>query len=322
MAVDLNTYRARVGIFDQRRPIRIKKQKLLCNPTNLQLSKEFKYLYLVIQAYLSVITYQGVHLPKSNIIINITHKHNKLLLLFLILILPSLILLSGDVHTNPGPNIMHEIPCYFLNAQSIKNVKNAQGKLIEFKQLLYTINPYILGVSETWLNNEIGDGEIVSEDEFKLHRKDRDEKKGGGVLLLVHAGIKSERRKKYESKRKAHNEIIVVEVEPSSGTKFVIITAYRSQKDPFDKFLHNFETVLTNCANANLNNILVIGDFNYSDITWNTALDTKLPPPCRNLLETFDRFGLKQLNTHPSRKNNNNILDLILSNNPTTNSFL
>ena len=60
----------------------------------------------------------------------------------------------------------------------------------------------------------------------------------------------------------------------------------------------------------------MIGDFNYSDIKWDINRDTHLPPHCLEFMSTLERFGLSQLNHHPSRREHENILDLILTNNP------
>ena len=141
-------------------------------------------------------------------------------------------------------------------------------------------------------------------------------KKGGGVLLLIEPTIKSDRREKLESNNQEHNEIIVVEVEFSTTNKYALIVAYRSQQDPYRLFLDNFAMVLDNCIRANLNNVLVMGDFNYSQLTWDADKDTNLPPHCRDFLDTIQTCGLTQLNFNPSRAENPNILDLILTNTP------
>ena len=59
-----------------------------------------------------------------------------------------------------------------------------------------------------------------------------------------------------------HNEIIVVEIEPTLGKKFLTIVAYRSQKDPIPIFIENLENTLTNCIRAKYTDLLIIGDFN------------------------------------------------------------
>jgi hypothetical protein len=121
---------------------------------------------------------------------------------------------------------------------------------------------------------------------------------------------------KYEVNTNSHNEILVVEVETAPSYKIAVITAYRSQQDPYALFLSNLENTLYNCVRNNLSKILLIGDFNYSKIKWNAALDTKLPLHCREFIQVINSYGLRQLNKHPSRATNDNILDLVLTNFP------
>ena len=53
------------------------------------------------------------------------------------------------------------------------------------------LKPDVSGVSESWTNNEIPDGELNIEG-YDLYRKDRNNgHKGGGVLLYVKSNLKS-----------------------------------------------------------------------------------------------------------------------------------
>ena len=64
------------------------------------------------------------------------------------------------------------------------------------------------------------------------------------------------------------------------------------------------------------NNIIISGDFNAPDISWDTEYSSQYPAPDR-LLEITDDHDLSQHVKEPTRKDRNtqNILDLILSNN-------
>ena len=100
-----------------------------------------------------------------------------------------------------------------------------------------------------------------------------------------------------------HNEIIVVEVEFYTSNKYALIVAYRSQQDLYPLLSHKFATVLDNCIRANLtNNILVMGDFNYINITWDTAWDTKLPPHCTDYMDNIQTWGLSKSQSFYGRK--------------------
>ena len=325
MIIDSQSYRARVGLFDPNCPKKSKKIKIIKNPSLSQCNNYFKHnqsfqiLLVILSIWDSCRDEQSGRIISNKVKLIFARVPVKLVLSLLVVNLYLLILLSGDVHPNPGPPYINsvELPCYFLNARSIKKIATHQYKIREFKELMYTINPALIGISETWLNGNISNQQVISETDFKFHRKDREEQKGGGVLCLVKTSIKSDRLVDLESKELNHNEIIVVEVEPSPNNKIIVIVAYRSQQDPYHLFLNNLETALTNCLRANRTNIIIIGDFNYSKIKWDTNLDTNLPPHCLEFMGTMERFGLAQLNSHPSRRENNNILDLILSNNPT-----
>jgi exonuclease III len=317
MGIDLSTYRARVGCFDLRPKTRkAKSAKVITKPyipihvvtfyfilTNIMLKND------ITQPYKNLIHLPGLtRFTKSRI--------TKLVTTFIVLLL---LIIAGDVHPNPGPNTINEEPalaCYFLNARSIKKLTHHDHKLREFQELLTITKPDILGVSETWLNSNITDKQIDPTENYTIYRKDRSEQKGGGVMCLINKTITSERKDKYEVDTNSHNEILVVQVEPSPNNKFAIITAYRSQQDPYARFLSNLETTIYNCVLNNLTKILLIGDFNYSKIKWNPALDNKLPLHCREFIQVINSYGLKQLNKHPSRATNDNILDLILTNFP------
>jgi len=55
---------------------------------------------------------------------------------------------------------------------------------------------------------------------------------------------------------------------------------------------------------------------NYSTIKWNPNTYTNLPKQCRELISYLNEHNLQQLNHHPSRKGEKNILDLIITNSP------
>ena len=69
-----------------------------------------------------------------------------------------------------------------MNAQSIKN------KRAEFCNLVESTQPDVIVCTETWLNSDIANGEIFSQDiakKFNVFRRDREHTKGGGVFIAV-----------------------------------------------------------------------------------------------------------------------------------------
>ncbi|XP_020606237.1 uncharacterized protein LOC110044991, partial [Orbicella faveolata] len=148
--------------------------------------------------------------------------------------------------------------------------------------------PDIIFGTESWLSSNIESNEIFPKG-YKIFRKDRpDDCHGGGVFQAV------------------KNDIIVT---------------HRSDLDT------DCEIIWTQCQLANKktksllfesykNNIIVSGDFNAPDISWDTEYSSQSPASDR-LLEIIDDHDLSQLVKEPTRRvrNTQNILDLILSNN-------
>ena len=65
-----------------------------------------------------------------------------------------------------------------LNARSIINKKNELDIMVD------EIKPHIIGITESWANNDITDAELGLEG-YVMFRKDRMGKRGGGVLLYI-----------------------------------------------------------------------------------------------------------------------------------------
>ena len=69
-----------------------------------------------------------------------------------------------------------------LNGRSIINKKNELDIMVD------EIKPHIIGITESWANNDITDAELGLEG-YEMFRKDRMGKRGGGVLLYIKVTI-------------------------------------------------------------------------------------------------------------------------------------
>lgn len=104
-----------------------------------------------------------------------------------------------------------------------------------------------------------------------------------------------------------------MEIRPSKDRRIAAITASQSQANPCPEFLKNLDITLTNCLQDNIVEYIILGDFNYY-FKWDTLVDTHLPKESMKLVKYLNQHNLNQLNTHPSQKDENNILDLIITN--------
>ena len=77
-----------------------------------------------------------------------------------------------------GSTSKEEIICVCLNDRSIINKKDELNIMVDY------IKPHIIGITESWSNNDITDAELGLEG-YAMFRKDRMGRRGGGVLLYI-----------------------------------------------------------------------------------------------------------------------------------------
>ena len=80
-----------------------------------------------------------------------------------------------------GGTSKEEIKCVCLNARSIITKKNELNIMVD------DIKPHIIGITESWANNDIPDAELGLEG-YVMFRKDRIGRKGGGLSVIIHQG--------------------------------------------------------------------------------------------------------------------------------------
>ena len=188
------------------------------------------------------------------------------------------------------------LKCVNLNARSIVS------KMDELRRMADDTQPDIIGITETWTKPDMGDAEFGLAG-YKMFRKDRLVKRGGGVMLYFKEHIQA-----YEIQIEAEagfSEAIWCNLE-SQGSKIIVGVVYRCpsiSKDE-DTSLHKVIT------HASRGECLIMGDFNHPDIRWNSLDSSK--ESAKFLLLVQNCF-LTQHVLEPTR--GDNVLDLILSSN-------
>ena len=207
------------------------------------------------------------------------------------------VLISCDVHENPGPrnNIK------FVSA----NVQGLIEKLPMIDAQLYSIRADVYMFCETWLRKDIQNSEFCI-DGYDVFRKDRNGARGGVAILC-----KSELNLHKVDIDGIKSEIIVVSCE-----KLVVVCFYRPQTAK--NFLKDMRKIFSWVDREKPNgHLLVAGDVNLPSIKcWNSgfvlpgAVDTRLS---RDFISLLNDFSLVQLIDKPTR--GNNTLDIIVTNN-------
>ena len=230
-----------------------------------------------------------------------------------------LILLAGDIATNPGPFSGHSghVKSLVLNARSLKSIQRDEQSnqvvcnLQRFQDLVYSENSDVVCVNETWLNSTISDNEILHP-RFSIFRKDRKERSGSGVLIAVKTNsFKTVKEFLLDEYDLQELEIVSTELRTVTDKKILYCCCYRppdANQCWMEKFKFYLQTVC-----AHYENIIMAGDFNLPNIHWDTLENTS----CVNELvsvELLNDHYLSQLINAPTR--GNIILDLVITNMP------
>ena len=194
-----------------------------------------------------------------------------------------------------------------INFQSIKN------KVPEFETFTTICQPDVVIGTESWLTPDIENSEIFPE-EYVTFRKDRTDKKGGGVLISVNKTYVSS-----EVTIENNNcELIFVRIQLKDQKDLIVGSFYRPDWTD-DEYMESFIKAVEGIRSQYKDHTVWIGgDFNLGDINWDTHTVTsscRQPKLSQSLLDLTEDESLTQVVDIPTR--NERILDLFLTTNPT-----
>ena len=225
-----------------------------------------------------------------------------------------LLILSGDIHTNPGPSIRKDLNFFHWNLNSLCARDGVKKQLIEVYDAIHKYD--IIAVSESMLDSTIKNDNIFIEGFSKdIYQSDHPSNtKLGGVCLYYRDELPIKRRTDLELLQ----EMIVSEIS-LSRKKIILATLYRSpsqDSEQFESFIHNLQLFFTNLRNENPHCIILIGDFNcWSSQWWADDEDT---PQGTALDELMQINNVYQLIDEPTnvRTQGMSCIDLIVTDQP------
>ena len=153
-----------------------------------------------------------------------------------------------------------ENKCVCLNARSIINKKN------ELHFMVDDIQPHIIGITESWANNDITDAELGLEG-YVMFRKDRMGRRGGGALLYTKDTIPA-----YEVQLQEEadcNEAIWCKL-VTGHTIVTIGVVYRCPNIT----KQNNEKIHNAISEVSIGDCIIMGDFNHGHIKWDSLQST------------------------------------------------
>ena len=220
-----------------------------------------------------------------------------------------LILLAGDVATNPGPpksgsNFVNFI---VINARSLKSRHFVNSRklchLLCFQDLVYSEQADLVWVTETCLTDDVHNCEILK-NSYSVYRKDRKTRQGGGVMLAVKAS--SFITSKEIEDINVNIEVMSCEITVNSNLRYAICCCYRPPNVDAS-WLEEFNSFLVQLT-SRYRNILICGEFNFPKINWHEDASVTSSNETEFVEESND-FYFTQVNTLPTR--GEHILDLI-----------
>lgn len=171
----------------------------------------------------------------------------------------------------------------------------------------------LLILTETWLTADVSDAEVMDDlPGFHVFRKDRQNSRGGGVLIAV-----SDTLPCTIVHTPSDLEILWLLFRSSPHT-ILLGVCYRPPRTDTD-FIEKLSCVLNTLTTKYINaQILFFGDFNFPHINWNSNPPSSLSKADNDFLDLCFNFNLSQLVLQPTRvaHGSASVLDLILTNSP------
>ena len=218
-----------------------------------------------------------------------------------LIFLSIILLLCGDIETNPGPvssfsNINQHLSIVHYNVQSFYHKQDILfAELQDFD---------ILSFTETWLGDTTSTDDIIFENFNKPFRQDRGTDNYGGILVYVKSNLYAVRRFDIEV---PNVECIWIEIH-SHNKKILFGTFYRPP-NATAVTLSNIETSIGLAIDDNISDVIITGDFN---------LDLYKPTSSQKVSDLLLQYNLTQLINEPTHftEHSNSLIDLFLVTSP------
>ena len=225
-----------------------------------------------------------------------------------------LLLLTGDIETNPGPQTDRFFKFLHWNLNSIC----ARGgfKIPPLEAYNSVCRFDVMVFSETMLNSTVSNEEIeIAGFSKEINRNDHpSDTKTGGVCLYFREGLAIKRRKDLESLQ----EMIVTEI--TIARKKILFTSINrslsQNSEQFENFINKLQITLSRMQSERPHSLILTGDFNCRSTQWR-AQDVENPEGTA-LDELIETNNLHQLIDTPTNIRNEGMscIDCIITDQP------
>ena len=192
----------------------------------------------------------------------------------------------------------NRLKCLCLNARSIKNT------FLELEAVIISGGYDIVGITETWLGEV--DGDEFNIEGYKVIRKDRSSKRGGGVAVYVRENLNVQEIPEIDYLRPSEYIWIKLIGEENEGLNIGV--CYRPPASDSSVNTILFKNIKQACQGGEA---IIMGDFNYPNINWNLVTGQG---KSEEFLDVINDLFLTQYVSQPTR--GQSILDLVMCNDP------
>ena len=190
-----------------------------------------------------------------------------------------------------------------FNARSLK----ANFNLI--RSYINTLNVRfdVIAISESWIESSTDVSEFHLNN-YEIIHTDRQNKRGGGVLLYVSKTLNFKKLDKYSVQLDDVMESVTIEIDIANSKNIILSCVYRSPGSKLEQFIDYIEQFLKSVKSNKT--IYLCGDFNV-DLLKQTHVYTDL------FLETLYSYGMLPIITKPTRITSTTatLIDNIFTNN-------
>jgi len=212
-----------------------------------------------------------------------------------------LLILSGDIHLNPGPNST-TLQFAHLNICSAASITATLDKPTVLKEFLADQNLEILSLSETWLSPDTLPSTLnsLTPPNFSIIHSPRPMGRGGGVAFIYRSYLNMTR---ITLPSFTSFEYLCIKLSICSSS-FTFLTIYRPPSSSISSFIAEFATLLDE-LNISPSELIITGDFNIH-------VDNHAHAYVQTFLDTLDSHHLTQHVHFPTHKHGHT-LDLLIT---------
>ena len=220
-----------------------------------------------------------------------------------------IILLSGDIHKNPGPKSFKML---HWNVNSISTDNFLRKTLIEAYNV--PIKYDLIAISETGLHSDISDADLEIEG-YTLYRRDLPANRNyGGIMVYVSDNIASQDRNDLETLE----DQLILELNIDKKRIFISSNYRKHHADEAEltAYMENFELSMQNVKSESPFCSFFIGDFNCHNTAWLNSDRTDIQGELLN--DIILQNGFQQLVKEPTHfmGNTNTCIDLVITDQP------